>query len=379
MAASSSGPGRQPRKVETGVSYFSSRDLRHVRADLEEMRAHGCTYVVHCFTETDLLYYREAMAEVLKATREAGLEAWLDPWAVAGIFGGESLSRFLVDHPEALQVLSDGRRAPAACPNHPETRRFLLEWVAAGAEAGGQVAFWDEPHYYIPMWRGDRSGAWACRCEHCQERYREATGGGMPERMDDQVRAFRERWLVELLSEAAAEAKRLGMRNALCLFPTNFEALGMTELAQRIETRWSSRVTEAGTFVDEQPWRSVGVRDWEAAAAIPDLDIFGCDPYWLLFRAEPEAFVRPFTRRSVELARKHGLDVQIWVQAFAVPEGREEELAAGLKAAAEEGATHVAAWSFRATETMSIRCARPELVWRVIGESFRELRAIDAG
>ena len=364
--------------MKTGVSYFSSRDLRHVRADLEEMREHGCTYVVHCFTESDLLWYRETMASVIAATREAGLEPWLDPWAVAGIFGGESLSRFLADHPEALQVLSDGRRAPAACPNHPETRRFLAEWVAAGAEAGGEVVFWDEPHYHIPLWRGDGSGAWACRCEHCQEGYQTATGGAMPVRMDDEVRAFRERSLIELVAELAAAAKAQGMRNSLCLLPTNFEDVGMPELAQRIETRWRQRSGDAqAAFADEQPWRSVGVRDWEAAAAIPDLDVFGCDPYWLLFRAEPEPFVRAFTKRTIELAQRYGLDSQIWVQAFSVPEGREEELGAGLRVAAEEGATHVAAWSYRGTETMSIRCERPDVVWRVLGESFRSLRGSD--
>src|SRR3990170_808078 len=125
--------------VETGVSYFSGRTLRHVRADLEDMAAHHCTYVVHCLTETDLLYAKATMREIVDATHEAGLEAWLDPWGVTGIFSGETLSRFPLDHPEAWQVLSDGRRAAAGCPNHPATRQFLRDWTAAAAEAGGDV------------------------------------------------------------------------------------------------------------------------------------------------------------------------------------------------------------------------------------------------
>ena len=362
--------------LQAGVSYFSSRDLRHVRQDLEEMAAAGCSYVVHCFTETDLAYYRATVGQVAEATRAAGLEVWYDPWGVSGIFSGESLSRFLVDHPEALQLRSDGRRAPAACPNHPETRRFLFDWVAAAAEAGGQVCFWDEPHFDIPLWRGDRSGAWACRCDHCRDRYREAAGGELPERMDGAVRAFRERALLDLLSTLSAEARRLGMRNALCLLPVDVEGVGLTELAQRIEARWRERGTAEGA-ADDAPWRSTGIRDWDGAASIPDLDIFGCDPYWQSFRTEPEPFVRAFTRRTVETARRYGRDVQIWVQAFSVPEGREEELALGLRVAAEEGATHLAAWSFRATESMSsIGCARPEVAWRVVSETFRALRGL---
>ena len=38
--------------------------------------------------------------------------------------------------------------------------------------------------------------------------------------------------------------------------------------------------------------------------------------------------------------------------------------------------THVAAWSYDATASMSqIACPRPDLVWRIIGEEFRRLRA----
>jgi hypothetical protein len=167
------------------------------------------------------------------------------------------------------------------------------------------------------------------------------------------------------------------MRNALCLLPANFEELGFAALAERLEERWRGALDDASQpLVDEAPWRSVGIRDWEAAAAIPDLDIFGCDPYWYAFRAEPDEFVRNFTRRTVGLAKGHGLATQIWVQAFSVPEGREDELARGLEIAVDEGATHVAAWSYRATESMSsIRCARPEVAWRVLGEAFRSLRA----
>jgi hypothetical protein len=220
--------------VETGVSYFSSRTLRHFQADLDDMLAHHCTYVVHCLTETDLLYYRETVREIVEATKAAGIQVWLDPWGVAGIFSGETLSRFPLDNLETLQVLSDGRRAPAACPNHPETRRFLSEWVRAAAETGGDGVVWDEPHFYVPFMRGERSGAWACRCEICRERFRERTGHEMPEAFDAEVRRFREASLIELVDDLSSEARRLGLKNDLCLFPIDFAAAGFPELAERL-------------------------------------------------------------------------------------------------------------------------------------------------
>ncbi len=139
--------------MDTGVSYCSSRTLRHVRADLQDIVNHGCTYVVHCFTETDLAYYRETMREVVQETREAGLEVWLDPWGLCGVFSGETFTRFPLDHPETWQVLSDGRRVGVACPNNPGTRAFLRGWVDACATIGGDVLFWDEPHFYVAFSR----------------------------------------------------------------------------------------------------------------------------------------------------------------------------------------------------------------------------------
>ncbi|MEX1159072.1 MAG: hypothetical protein WEC79_09110, partial [Thermomicrobiales bacterium] len=104
--------------MQTGVSYFSSRVMAHVRSDLQAMADAGCTYVVHCYTETDLAFYRETMGEIAKATKDAGLEAWFDPWGLAGIYSGETFTRFPLQHPETWQVLSDGARIGAACPNH---------------------------------------------------------------------------------------------------------------------------------------------------------------------------------------------------------------------------------------------------------------------
>src|SRR3989337_1554600 len=217
--------------METGVSYFSSRTLRQVRDDLQEMADQSCSYVVHCYTETDLAYYRDTMRDVVAASHGAGLEAWLDPWGVAGIFAGETFTRFQLDHPEAWQLLSDGRRVGAACPNHPETRAFLRGWIDACAAAGGDVLFWDEPHFYVGLWRGDFSGGWACYCEHCLRRFRERFGSEMP-------RAF----TPELLAELCAQGRQKGLRNALCLIPTDLAAHGFPEPEERMRTAMAKRL-----------------------------------------------------------------------------------------------------------------------------------------
>ncbi len=360
--------------IETGVSYFSSRALKHVRADIEDMAAHNCSFVVHCFTETDLLYYLKSMAEIVKATHEAGMKAVLDPWGIAGIFSGETLADFPLTHLHTLQERSDGKKAPAACPNHPDTRRFLAEWVQRAAETSADGVIWDEPHFFIPFFRGERSTAWACRCALCRERFRSRNGRDMPEIADSDVLAFREQSLRDMLTEVIAEAKRLGMSNTLCLPPSHFTEAGFPEISRLMARLAGSDDPSA------DPLRQFGMSDWDAAASIPGLDVFGTDPYWYISNADPDAFLRAFAEKARATARRHGLKTQIWVQAYLVPEGREEELRAGLRTAAALGADEVAAWSHEGSASISrLRSARPDVVWRVIGEAFGELRAEKSG
>ena len=364
--------------METGVSYFSSRDLRHVRTDLTDMLAHHCTYVVHCLTETDLAYTIQGMGEIARLTRDAGLDVWFDPWGVTGIFSGESFSRFLLEHPESWQVRSDGRSVPAACPNDPEARRFLRSWVSRAAELGGSVVSWGEPHFWT-----DFSGledAWACLCALCRDSFRDRFHMTMPLVFTEEVRRFREESLRSLLTDLCRSAHRAGMRNALCLLPSDLRQAGFVEAERRmLDALNRRRRPHEAPPLDTLPvsLRYFGLQDWSAAAAIPGLDIFGCNPYWYAFHADPESFVQAYTERALRAARQASeaagrrLSTQVWVQAFAVPAGRESELWTGIRAAARMGVTHVAAWSYGGNASMTYnRPERPEIVWQVIGEAF---------
>ncbi|MGH2603781.1 MAG: hypothetical protein ACRDJ9_30900 [Dehalococcoidia bacterium] len=365
--------------METGVAYFSSRDLRHVRMDLADMLAHHCTYVVHCLTETDLAFDMPAMGEIVRLTRDAGLDVWFDPWGVAGVFSGESFSRFLLEHPESWQMRSDGRSVPAGCPNDPEVRRFLRGWVVRAAELGARVAFWDEPHFWTDFTGVD--DAWTCLCALCRDAFSDRFRTAMPLVFTEEVRRFREESLLALLGDLCRTAHRAGLRNALCLMPSDLAQTGFAEAELRQLERINRRRRQQETPpLDGLPvsLRYVGVQDWEAAAALPDLDIFGSDPYWYLSEADAEPFVRAFGERTLRAARQASdrgsrrLETQIWVQAFGVPAGREGELWSGIRTAARLGVSHVAAWSYGGGAGMSYnRSERPAAVWQVIGDAFR--------
>ena len=109
-----------------GVSYFGVRILRHVRRDLEDIAARGFTSVLHTFSENDLVYYRGTMGDIVSASHDVGLEVQMCPWGVGRTFGGEAESRWVTMHPEACQVLDDGRRVATGCFNQPAYLRHAL-------------------------------------------------------------------------------------------------------------------------------------------------------------------------------------------------------------------------------------------------------------
>ena len=82
-----------------------------------------------------------------------------------------------------------------------------------------------------------------------------------------------------------------------------------------------------------------------------------------------------FAEKVATLSKEYDLESQLWLQAFLVPSGTEEELAITAEITAKAGVQNIAAWGFRGCNYISsLRSERPEEVWRVIGETFRGLR-----
>lgn len=333
--------------MKTGVAYHDVRNPKHVREDLKDMVAHHCNFVVHTFSEADLIFYRRAMKEIVKASHDLGLEVYLDPWAVGGIFGGEALSRFVAEHLADRQVLADGASVAAACMNSGNFRAFMKRWIEAAAEIGADIVFWDEPRFFVRNLMAGASGnQWACRCPTCGELFQERRGRTMPEEMDADVIAFREATLVDFFSELCDHAKACGMRNALCVLP--------------------------------QEDASRGVSNWEALAAIPSLDIFGTDPYWAFWGQPLEPYVREKTRKAKAVCKKHGRELQMWILAFLIQEGREEEVVRAAEIFHEEGVRNIAAWSYGGGGWTYARSVNAEKVWENLGKVFGRLQSLPA-
>jgi hypothetical protein len=327
----------------TGAAYFGNRFAAHGERDMAAL-AECCDYVVHTLSETDFFYHKSALGKIVDISRRRGLEVWIDPWGVGGVFGGEALSKFLLDNPGEWQERSDARRAPAACLNSRRFRDFVKEWILTAAGMGAQVVFWDEPHFFF-QWDLEMEGTYACVCPRCADLYRREVGGAFPKKLDEPAAEFRRRTLTHFLTELMAYARRKGLRNALCLYAFD----GYAEYD----------------------------RIWRALGSLPLLDIFGCDPYWRWRpRAQdPARHVAAYTRRVREVAAPGGKGVQIWVQAMRLPRGKEHEIATALSAAVSAGATHLAAWSFDGGALLDpVLAEDPAAVWAATARAFARIR-----
>ena len=278
--------------LKAGISYFGNRIPEHfTQRDLPDIVEHGCTYIVHTFSENDLQHYKASLKAMVSETHKAGLEVYLDPWGVGGIFGGEAYSNYLLQNTGTWQVRPDGSAVPMACLNAPGFREFIYEWIDAAVELNPDVIFWDEPHLYTGVGIELGTNDWACCCTICRKLFWEAWGIQMPLVPTTEVYEFRENTIVGFLSKMCSYVKTKGLRNAICLAP----------------------------FDDV----SHGIVNWEKVACIENLDILGVTPFWQFYQANQTPFFERFVDKVLALSQTYGLEAQVWLQAFLVPAGGE--------------------------------------------------------
>jgi N-acetylmuramic acid 6-phosphate etherase len=322
--------------TRAGCSYFGARIPRHVRRDMADLAARGYTGVLHTFSENDLAYYRETMAEIVAASHAEGLFVQASPWGLGRTFGGEAESRWVAFHPEECQVLDDGRRVAAACLNSGAYRDFCKEWADWVLECDVDSVFWDEPAWVVPEHVGiDDPQRWTCRCEHCAERF----GGPIPGERTPEVQAFREASVVDFLREVVAHVAARGGSNAICLLPAVEGAYGLS--------------------------------DWDEVAALPGLATLVTDPYWKHWNEPAGPFVRRFARLLRETAERHGVGAQLWVPSFGLTCDDIPELEAAIAGAREEGVGDLWTWGYEACGHMT-HLATPDapLVWKAVSAAL---------
>ncbi len=227
--------------MRLGVAYPGSSRLDSARRDLDAIAAAGVSSVLLGVSEDDVLEEPGRLASLVAAVRERGLEPFVSPRGVLGLFGGGGTSFGVARDPSIRQRLTDGTGVPAACPNNPRTGAWLERWLVAVLTSRPDGLAWLEPRLWVPLrdpWNAARRDAWACACDACVEAWalgrHDAPGGALPDAFTPEVRAFRRRSLVGLLEPPLALVDRAGFRNIVSVAPAGGddpEALPLGEIA----------------------------------------------------------------------------------------------------------------------------------------------------
>jgi hypothetical protein len=321
--------------MKFGVTYFPSQSLRHETVNLEAIQKSGFSYVVHTITEFDFEYRQGNIRDVVKATRDLGMQAHANPWAIGKVFGGEVFSNFVSRHYlDACQVMDDDSTIPMACPNAPAFVDYLKRWVDFVIDIGADVVFWDEPHFHQQGFLSSVPGRWGCRCPYCQKGFQEMFGGSMPRDENQDVLNYKKAALKDFLENLMQPLAENKIKNYLYL-----------------------------TANVEPPEAKA---EWEYFAEIPYLDSLSTGPYWI-WQKKPIEIVTGYSQVIRQLCREHQLDPQLWLQCCKIPKGREEEILEGVKLAKEAGIKDVAFWGFEgcAHETW-ISCEDPDKAWETV-------------
>ncbi|HOE62535.1 MAG TPA: hypothetical protein PKW18_05390 [Candidatus Sumerlaeota bacterium] len=327
--------------MKLGCSYFGNRILKHVAEDMKYLADNHFTYVVHTFSENDFRFYAGTMKEIIRISKDCGLETLIDPWGVGRVFGGEAFSEFVAFHPEECQMLNDGKPSANACPNNPKFRTFMKNWIETAVGTGADYVFWDEPHFYLSSWMGGRPNTWGCRCKYCAKKFEEEYNMPMPLEETPTVNEFKHYSIRAFLQEMLNHAHQYGAKNSLCILPHSAA-------------------------------NDVAMRDF---AEMNNLEDFGTDPYWYGINKNAQQYVGETSRKVFEVCREVGRNGHIWIQGFKIPAGREKEIEIAVKAAVDAGIRNLAVWGFDACGNMStIAPDDPKKAWQIILESFKSVK-----
>ncbi|MEA4889546.1 MAG: hypothetical protein VB070_08815 [Clostridiaceae bacterium] len=327
--------------LKKGVAYHGNRILRHVEEDMRDIIDHNFNLVVHMFSHNDWDRHKNIMKEIFDITTEHGLDFWVDNWGLGGPPGDKS--HFLSYHPDCHQIYSDGSVDPTrVCLNSPEFRSFTKEWIDVVEEAGGKSIFWDEPHLAAKTMDQDKPVIWSCRCPRCQKLFAEQYSMAMPETFTPEVAAFRVWSVVDYFREVTEYSKAKNMENIVCVMLGASHGINLDTLDQ--------------------------------IASLKSLDNIGSDPYWLGHKGvDPYQFVYDATRQNLDVCSQYHKDHNIWIQGYATPRGREEEIILATDAAYDAGARSILVWGYRGSESNDYRAECPDLTWKITGEAMARI------
>jgi hypothetical protein len=314
--------------MKLGLSYYPSNLPHHIEADIREMSAIGCNEVMFTLQENHFLYLNGSVRFGAQIARDNGLKPVVDLWGFANTFGGGRMSNILLKDTDLWRVTADGGKQPMGCLNNPKLSDQFAQYAERCRYSGFTGILIDEPTLQN------------CFCDHCKEKFHEDYGGDLIAAQEtEDYKTFQ----IDTVMRYNAEACR------------------------KVKAMDASMVTMTAVMPNHHDC-------FEPVASIPELDVFGSDPYWLL----PANFMDlhqaiDCAKEVKDLCAKKGKISQIWLNCWGFRAGPEPEVYSGGKELAAIGCDSFYTWAFRGAEGTNESCANPQLAWEYLCKLYREL------
>ena len=337
--------------TQTAVSYYGLNYVEHAERDFQEMLEHGCSTVYLAVTEFDFDFWRPNIPKIVEKGHELGLKVVIDPWGIGKYFGGEQVSKFLQNNTENRQVSAlTGEKLPYACFNTNSFRDYFRNFCTTlASEAGADGFFWDEPHYAFPKGIASITGGvaddWTCRCPVCQKKFQDYYGYEMPHYMNDDVKQFRWREAMEILSSTSKAIKEINANQ---------------------EITCCVHATQNSYYVTEYR----GYDNWDMVAACPYFDVFSTT---IINWAMPEAFFKDITERTVAVAKRHGKKSERWLMGYYKQPDDFARIDKVVDLYESLGVDRLSAWTYRGGYGTVLAAPDALKLWDRIGENYRRV------
>jgi hypothetical protein len=165
----------------------------------------------------------------------------------------------------------------------------------------------------------------------------------MPLYSDKDTEEFRTATIVEYFEDITSYSASLGIENVVCVMLGDEHGINLDTI--------------------------------DRICSIPTLHNIGSDPYWYhLNGVDPYEFVYKGTKKNIDVCARFEKDHNIWIQTYAVPRGREEEIILATEAAYDAGARTILAWGYMGSESNDYSAQNPARTWDITVEAMRRIR-----
>jgi len=332
----------------TAVSYYGMNYVEHARKDFEEIKQHGCDTVILVITEFDMDFWFPNLNNIIKEAHSIGLKVLADLWGIGKFFGGEQVSLFLQNNIHNRQISAlTGEPLNAACFNTNLFRDYfqnLCIKIARETEIDG--FFWDEPHYALPNHASSLNTGmgddWTCRCPVCMKKFADYYGYEMPRRLNDDVRIFRRREAMVILSETSRKLKEINhsLEITCCVLATLSSYYNM-------ENR--------------------GYDDWDMVCACPYFDVFSTT---IIDWSMPMSFFREITEKTVAVAKKYGKESERWIIGYYSRPDDFKQIDDIVDLYEKLGVDRLGTWTYRGGYGTSLAAKDALELWDNIGRNY---------